>query len=50
MTRTFKTASGQKIRVQVSEKEAWKIRGYRLTVFVVPVFWMGMFFHLCGLI
>ena len=50
MTRTFRTASGRKIRVQVSEEEAWKIRGYRLTVIAVPVFWMGMFFHLCGLI
>lgn len=50
MTRTFKTASGRKIRVQVSEAEAWRIRGYRLTVIVVPVFWMVMFFHMCGLI
>lgn len=50
MKRTFRTATGRKIRVQVSEKEAWRIRGYRFTVFAVPVFWMAMFFHLCGLI
>ena len=50
MKRTFKTASGRKIRVKVSEKEAWQIRGYRFTVFAVPVFWMAMFFHMCGLI
>ena len=42
MTRTFRTASGRKIRVQVSEKEAWRIRGYRFTVFAVPVFWMAI--------
>ena len=50
MTRTFRTASGRKIRVQVSGKEAWKIRGYRLTVFVVPVFWMMAFFRAMHLI
>ena len=50
MTRTFRTASGRKVRVKVSEAEAWKIRGYRLTVFIVPVFWMAAFFRAAGLI
>ena len=50
MTRTFRTASGRKIRVTVSEAEAWKIRGYRLCVFAVPVFWMVACFRAAGLI
>ena len=50
MTRTFRTASGRRVRVQVSEAEAWRIRGFRLVTVMVPAFWMAMFFHLCGLI
>lgn len=50
MTHTFRTVSGRKVRAQVSEAEAWKIRRYRLVVFVVPVFWMAAFFRAAGLI
>ena len=48
MTRTFRTASGRKIRVQVSEAEAWRIRGYRLVTVIVPAFWLILFFHMTG--
>ena len=50
MTRTFRTASGRRVRVQVSREEARRIRWYRLMVFVVPVFWMTAFFKAAGLI
>ena len=50
MTRTFRTATGKKIRVQVSEAEAWRIRWYRLVVVIVPVFWMTVFFRMTGFI
>ena len=50
MTRTFRTASGRRVRVQVSEAEAWRIRGYRLAMVMVPVFWMVAFFKAAGMI
>ena len=50
MTRTFRTASGRKIRVQVSEAEAWSIRWYRLVTVAVPVFWIAAFFRAMHLI
>ena len=50
MTRTFRTAAGRKVRVNVGEAEARKIRAYRLTVLVVPVFWMVACFRAAGLI
>ena len=50
MTRTFRTAAGRKIRVKVSEAEAWRIRGYRLVTVIVPAFWMILFFRMTGVI
>ena len=50
MTRTFRTASGRKIRVQVSEAEAWRIRAFRLCEVLVPSFWIIAFFRAAGLI
>jgi len=50
MTRTFRTATGRKVRVQVSEAEAWRIRAYRLCVLAVPTFWMFVFFRMCNFI
>jgi len=50
MTRTFRTASGRRIRVQVSEDEARHIRAYRLCVLIVPTCWMIAFFWAAGLI
>lgn len=50
MTRTFRTASGRRVRVKVSEAEAWRIRGYRLVTVVVPVLWMVAIFRMCHFI
>ena len=50
MTRTFRTASGRRIRVQVSEAEAWRIRAYRLAVVVVPCIWMFAWAKAAGMI
>ena len=50
MTRTFRTASGRKVRVKVSEAEAWRIRGFLLVQILVPAFWIVMFFRCAGLI
>ena len=50
MTRTFRTATGRRVRVQVSEAEAWRIRGYRLVTVIVPAFWLVVVFRLCNFI
>lgn len=50
MTRTFRTVSGRRVRVQVSEEEAWKIRAFRLVTVIVPAFWIVVFFRMCNFI
>lgn len=50
MTRTFRTASGRRIRVKVSEAEAWRIRAFRLCEVLVPTFWIIVFFRAMHLI
>ena len=50
MTRTFRAADGRKIRVQVSEAEAWRIRWFTMVQILVPAFWILMFFRGTGLI
>ena len=50
MTRTFTTASGRRVRVKVSEEEAWRIRAYRLCVVMVPTCWMLVVFRMCHFI
>ena len=50
MTKTFRTASGRRIRVKVSEAEAWRIRAYRICVLAIPTCWMLAFFRAMHLI
>lgn len=50
MTRKFRTISGRVVRVKVSEEEAWSIRAYRLTVVMVPAFWIFAFAKVAGMI
>ena len=50
MTRTFRTAAGRRVRVQVDEAEARRIRRYNLTRIIVPTFWLIAFFRTAGLI
>ena len=50
MTSTFRAADGRKIRVKVSEAEAWRIRWFTMVQILVPAFWIVMFFRGAGLI
>lgn len=50
MTKTFRTVSGKRVRVQMTEEEAMQTIIYRIVVVLVPCFWMAAFFRAAGLI
>ena len=50
MTRTFRTATGKKVRVRMTEAEELRTILYRTAVVVIPCFWMVAFFKAAGLI
>ena len=50
MKRTFRAADGRRVRVKVSEAEAWRIRRFTMVQILVPAFWIVLFFRMTGVI
>ena len=50
MTRTFRAADGRRVRVKVSEAEAWRIRLFTMVQIMVPAFWLVVVFKMCSFI
>lgn len=46
----FRTATGKKVRVQVSEEEAMREWKRRLAMVTVPLFWIFAFARAAGMI